>query len=441
MVSDTTQPSASSAALPLDARTYARALDCVHCGLCLPACPTYEQNGLEADSPRGRIYLMKALADGRIEAADSVVQHLDLCLDCRSCETACPSGVVYHELIEGARTVLSPRRRPSFSQRLLNVLLYHVFPHRTRLKLALLPARILQKLRLWKPISAATSKLTGAQLAKLQQMLPPTGPLWARQPATHHPPRGDRKMTVGFFAGCMGSALYQDINRKAIALLQHFGCEVIVPRRQRCCGAIDHHGGRPTPAERYARANIEAFANVDAIVTDIAGCGAMLKEYDHLLRDDGAWAERGKAFTEKVRDICELLVELDPPAPPHRVKQRVTYHDACHLAHAQKLTAPPRKLLGMIEGLTVVPLAESDMCCGAAGTYNLTQPTMARALADRKLDFIRQTGCTTCVTGNIGCALQIASEASRAGMTLNVLHPVDLLHNAYIGPDRGGRAV
>jgi glycolate oxidase iron-sulfur subunit len=426
-------PSPDEPTIKLDERVYGRALDCVHCGLCLPACPTYTTNGLEADSPRGRIYLMKAMADGRIDATDSVVRHLNLCLDCRACEPACPSGVIYHELIEETRTELAERHRPSLVERIMGLAINRLFPYPTRLKLALLPVRLLQKARLWNPIRRLSARLLPAQLEKMQTMLPDSGPVWERRLAERYPARGETKMRVGFFTGCVGAVLFQDTNRRAVELLQHLGCEVVVPRDQACCGAIPHHAANPREAERMARQNIAAFEDVHAIVTDIAGCGAMLKDYDFLLRDDDAWRDRAERFVERMRDISELLVDLDPPKPPHAVDRTVTYHDACHLAHAQKITTPPRQLLAMVDGLEVRDLPESDMCCGAAGTYNLMQPAMARQLAERKLGYIRESGAGICVTGNVGCAMQIDSEARRLGMEFHVVHPVDLLHEAYFG--------
>lgn len=431
------QPALPAAALPLDPRTYHRALECVHCGFCLPACPTYTTNQLEADSPRGRITFMKAMADGRIGPADAVVRHLDLCLDCRACETACPSGVKYHQLIEETRHHLASNRRPTLVDRIIETAFFHVFPHPTRLKCAVLPVRIIQKLRLWKPLRAITSPFLPAPIEKMQQMLPDRGPLWEKPLRTHHAPNGSLRRTVGLLHGCIGAVMLQPTNRRAIELLCHLGCQVHVPENQTCCGAIHHHGARPDQAREFAKRNIAAFQSVDIIAANIAGCGAMLRDYDHLLRDDPNWAEPAKAFAAKVRDISEILLELDPPPPPHAVNQHVTYHDACHLAHAQAVTDPPRQLLARIPGLTVTPLPESDFCCGAAGTYNLSQPKMARSLGRRKIEHIRRTGCTTCVTGNVGCAMQIQSEARRLDTPLTVVHPVDLLHQAYFGPNPG----
>jgi glycolate oxidase iron-sulfur subunit len=420
----------------LDPRTYDRALACVHCGLCLPACPTYVETGNESDSPRGRIQLMRALADGAIEPSASVRKHLDLCLDCRGCETACPSGVVYHELIEETRAKLAATETLATSDRFMQWMFFHVMTHPRRLKLALLPARVMQKLGIWKLLQwIGIDRLLRGPVGKMVAMLPPTGPLWPPMMPEHVPVtgQGTQRHTVGFFAGCVGSVMFGRTNQQAAELMAECVAEVMVSRKQDCCGAIHHHNGRPHEAEAMAKRNIDAFAGVDMVVTCIAGCGAMLREYDVLLRDDPDYAEKAKDFVRRVRDVSEALLELGLPDLPHGIVETVTYHDACHLAHAQKVTAPPRQLLAKIKGLVIRPLPESDMCCGAAGTYNLQQPEMARKLGERKLSNIASTGAATCVTGNVGCAMQIASEARRRGQKLKVVHPVALLHRAMFG--------
>ena len=424
---------AQEPALKLDRRTYAQANACVHCGLCLPACPTYTQNGLEADSPRGRIHFMKSMADGRLAPTPNVVGHLDLCLDCRACETACPSGVVYHEVIEAARTQLADHRPAGPGQRFVRWLMFHVFTRPSRLKLALVGPRLLQKLGLWRPMVRWTAPIVPAGVAKLQSLLPERGPVWETRLARRYSPTEKPVMSVGFFAGCVSSVLEQELNRQMIALLRLGRCEVIVPRAQVCCGAIHHHAGCAEPAERMARRNIEAFTSVDRIVTGVAGCGAMLRDYRVLLRDDSAWAERAADLVARVRDVSELLAELDLPEPTHAIDRVATYHDACHLVHGQGVRDAPRRLLARVPGLKLVPLPETEICCGAAGTYNLEQPQMSRELAERKLGHIRRTGASVCVTGNIGCAMQIAAEARRQGMDLKIRHPVALLHAAHFG--------
>lgn len=450
LASDRPGESEAKASLPvleLDPRTYKRATECVHCGLCLPACPTYTQNGLEADSPRGRIYLMKGLADGNVEPTESVIKHLDLCLDCQACETACPSGVVYHELIEETRERLQSLKKHTLLDRAIRWMFFHVFINPTRLKLAVLPARIMQKVGLWKLLRhPSVTRRLPPQIDKMQQMLPPDGPLWEKPLAPHYPATDNRQMSgkpravVGFFPGCVGSVMFQKVNRQAIALLQHAGCDVIVPRGQACCGAIHHHAGDSHGAQRLVRRNIDLFVPpgkdkpvVDYIVNTISGCGASLKHADHLLRDDPDYAERAKVFASINRDVSELLVQLKPAPPKRKLERTVTYHHACHLAHAQKVTSQPLALLSWIPGLKVVSLPEADICCGAAGTYNLTEPQMAKALAERKINNIEQTGAATVVTGNVGCAMQIQSEADRLGTPLTTAHPVSLLYEAYFG--------
>jgi glycolate oxidase iron-sulfur subunit len=246
---------------------------------------------------------------------------------------------------------------------------------------------------------------------------------------------------VGFFPGCIGSVMFEEVNRMAVEVLAACGAEVVTPAQVGCCGAIHHHNGEHHTAEDFARHNIDTFiprngAIVDHIATNIAGCGAMLKEYDFLLRDDPNYRDRAKEFSRRVRDVSEVIVELGIPTMKYTVEETVTYHDACHLAHAQKVTSQPRQILAAIPGLKLVPLPESDMCCGAAGTYNLQQPEMSTALAKRKLNNISATGATTCATGNVGCAMQISSEAEANDRTLRVVHPVELLHFAIFGPPR-----
>ena len=425
-----------SPAIVLDPRTYDRALSCVHCGLCLPACPTYAQTLNEADSPRGRIQLIRGLAEGAIDPTASVREHLDLCLDCRACETACPSGVVYHELIEETRARLPGKL--SFQDRVMRWIFFNVFTKPTRLKLALLPARLLQTAGLYDLLRrSGLFRLLPLALQKMERMLPSVEALhdWRTDMKFSSQTPGNK--SVALFSGCVGSVLFGHVNRMAADLLMAAGARVSTPR-QVCCGAIHHHNGDHQTARDLARRNIDAFlplrgAPVDFITVAIAGCGAMLREYDHLLRDDPKYATRAAEFSRRMRDITEVLVTLDLPAMMHPINETVTYHDACHLAHAQRVTAQPRVLLARIPGLQLVSLHESDMCCGAAGTYNLTQPAMATDLAARKLNHIAATGAAICVTGNAGCALQIQSEAAARGMPLRVMHPVELLHRSLTG--------
>lgn len=415
--------------MALDPRTYARGRACVHCGLCLPACPTYTQNQNEADSPRGRIQLMLALSDGTIQPTDSARKHLDLCLDCRGCETACPSGVVYHELIEETRANLSRSATPGLQVRVMNWIFSNILTHPTRLKLAMLPGRVFKRLGLF--------NILPASLRKMGQMLPSNGSWWpAAMPQVTYGHR-QSKQAVSFFPTCVGSVVYSEVNRKAAKLLNERDTDVHVSPEQVCCGAIHLHNGDHETALKLARTNIDVLLPADShrkyIVTTVAGCGAMLREYATLLRDDPDYRERAIEFSSRVRDISEVLVEVGLPEMKHPVKKMVTYHDACHLAHAQKVTAAPRKLLEQIPGVKVVNLPESDICCGAAGTYNLTQPAMATDLATRKLNNISSTGCSTCAAGNVGCAMHIQSQADARGQELDVVHPVELIYDAVFG--------
>jgi glycolate oxidase iron-sulfur subunit len=453
-LSATTAPAAAptTGSLKLDPRTYQRGLSCVHCGLCLPACPTYTQSGHEGDSPRGRIQLMLGLAEGQIQPTESVRKHLDLCLDCRGCETACPSGVVYHELIEETRARMYEPPK-TLQDKFMRWMFFNVFVYPNRLKLALFPARVMQKLGVYAVLrKTGLFNILPSQLRKMEQMLPASGKLWPRPLPAHVAPRRTgvppvssnshgrdaRATKVGFFAGCIGSVMFEKVNRQAVELLAAAGAEVVAPHAQGCCGAIHHHNGAHHPAEELAKRNIDTFLpvggpEVDFIATNIAGCGAMLREYDFLLRDDPHYKDRAKVFASKVRDISEVLAEVGLPELKHPVNETVTYHDACHLAHAQKVVNQPRVLLAKIPGLKLVPLPESDICCGAAGTYNLTQPKMATDLAERKLRNIATTGAPVCATGNVGCAMQIQSEADARGQKLHVVHPVELLHRAAFG--------
>jgi len=396
---------------------------------------------------------MRGLAEGVIQPTESVRKHLDLCLDCRACETACPSAVVYHELIEETREKLNKTAHLSLQGRFLRWIFFNVFIYPTRLKLALLPARLMQKIGLYRLLRRiGLFKILPIQLRKMEQMLPATGKLWpAKLPEQIASGTGGSPLKkhgqaahatkIAFFPGCIGSVMFERVNRQAVELLAACGAQITISRQQACCGAIHHHSGEWEPAKAFARRNIDAMLpaskpGVDRITTTIAGCGAMLRDYAHLLRDDPQYADRAVEFSAKVRDISEVLAELGLPEMKHPVNKTVTYHDACHLAHAQKVTSPPRKLLASIPGLKLVPLSESDMCCGAAGTYNLTQPAMASDLAERKLKHIENTGAAICATGNVGCAMHIQSEASARKKDIQIVHPVELLHQAVFGDDR-----
>jgi glycolate oxidase iron-sulfur subunit len=433
-VSDSTEK--TKPANPGAVLDYDLLLDCIHCGLCTAACPTYVETGNENDGPRGRIYLMRAVTDGRLELSQRVERHLELCLDCRACETACPSGVQYGKLIEPFRVAMSAvdeadgdaAGREDWFRRYI---LFGLLPYRDKLRRALVPARIAQRLGILQFMQATRlTYLLPANLRRMTEMLPPPerneGPLPEFLPAI-----GKRRATVGLFIGCIGDAMFRHVNWATARVLQHNGCDVHVPPTQGCCGAIHFHGGSSEPAREFADQNRAAFEGqrFDAIVNNIAGCGSMLKEYGHHWHDAEQPARAD--WSAKVRDVNEFLAELGPVRPEGEVHAVATYHDACHLLHAQQIRDAPRDLLAQIPGLELRDLPETELCCGAAGTYNLTEPEMAGRLSRRKLANIRQTGAEMCITSNAGCALQIAREAREQGLRLRVVHPMQVLDWSY----------
>lgn len=411
---------------------YENFLDCVHCGLCTSACPTYVELGNENDSPRGRIYLMRAVTDGRLELTHPVRRHLELCLDCRACETACPSGVQYGQLIEPFRVAMEQQGTASkTSDWFHRWILFWLFPNAERMRTALLPARWAQRLRLDRLARMlGLYALLPSRLRQLVELLPELG---NAEPALPErlPAKGPQRARVALFTGCVGDAVFRPTNWATARVLQENGCEVLIPRHQACCGAIHFHAGNSDPARALANQNVTAFDvdSVDAVIVNVAGCGSMLKDYGHHWTDK-LTTDRA-TFASKVKDVNEFLDELGLIPPKGTVSKTATYHDACHLVHAQKVREAPRNLLSRIPGLKLVDLAESELCCGAAGTYNLTEPEMARRLGRRKLEHILATGAQLVVTANAGCMLQIAREAKARGEKLEVVHPMDLLDRAY----------
>jgi glycolate oxidase iron-sulfur subunit len=438
-------PRTSLPTLPSPARgtgiDYKLFLDCVHCGLCTSACPTYVELGTEADSPRGRIYLMRAVTDGRIDLNEEVRRHLDLCLNCRACESACPSGVQYGRLIEPFRMHMArtgvQTQALGFMQR---IMLFHVTPFARRMRWLLAPMRLLQKTRLDRLLEkAGVFRLLPRSLRQMHEMLPQLEPHYGRLPEVL-PAEGKRRARVALFTGCAADAFFPETNLATARVLQRNGVEVWVPRGQVCCGALHYHAAQEEPAQQFASANCAAFGlgfsgtgeSVDAIITNAAGCGAMLKDYGHLLHSTPAEAV-GEKFAARVRDISEFLMELGPIQPEHPLPMRAVYHDACHLCHGQQIRKQPRQLLEMIPGLELVPLAETEICCGAAGSYNLTEPEMAQRLGERKVKNILETNAQAVFTGNVGCLLQIGRYLRRQRPELWVAHPVDALWASYGG--------
>jgi glycolate oxidase iron-sulfur subunit len=408
---------------------------CVHCGFCLPECPTYALWGEEMDSPRGRIYLMKSAVEGRTPMDASFVTHFDRCLGCLACVTACPSGVQYGPLLEATRAQIETHYERPAADRFFRALAFQLFPYRARMRLLLLPLVVTRPiLRL-----ADRTGLAALLSRRLRAMLAAAPPVTFRtlfsRTATRTPAAAPARQTVGLLTGCVQQLIFPETNDASARVLAAEGCDVLAPSRQGCCGALSLHAGRLDEARAAARATITTFdaAGVDRIVANAAGCGSAMKEYAHLLKDDPAWAERARRFSARVRDITELLDELGPPrAPRHPLPMRVTYQDACHLAHAQGVRAAPRRLLAAIPGLELVECSD-DMCCGSAGIYNLLEPEAAVPLGDRKLAVLNAGNPDVIVSANPGCRLQLASAARRAGRSVTFAHPVELLDRSIRG--------
>lgn len=415
-------------------------MNCVHCGLCTSACPTYLETGNENDSPRGRIYLMRGVVDRRLELTDSVKHHLELCLDCRSCETACPSGVQYGRLIEPFRVEMQQRELAAGATSndwFRKYILYGLFPFAHRLRWALAPVRWAQRLGLDQLAEGlGLTKLLPKPLQRMHALLPKLSSATPPLPALLSPV-GKRRARVALFTGCVADAIFGHTNWATARVLQFNGCEVVVPRGQVCCGAIHYHSGAGEPALKLAQQNAAAFNidDVDAVIVNVAGCGSMLKDYGHVAHEispaDDATRHRLDTFARKVKDVSEFLASLGPVRPTGEIKLRATYHDACHLCHAQKIREQPRELLSLVPGLELVPLAESEICCGAAGSYNLTQPEMAAQLGQRKLHNILKSNAQAVITANAGCSLQLQMQLRQAGYNLWVAHPMDVLDLSY----------
>ena len=407
--------------------------DCVHCGFCLPTCPTYVLWGEEMDSPRGRIALMAQGLEGA-PMSDSMVSHWDACLGCMACVTACPSGVQYDKLIETTRAQVERRHERSAKDKALRALVFSVFPHPRRLRLLRGPLRGFQRTGLDR-LMRRTGLLDrmAPQLAAMERLAPRLGK--AERLPERIPASGERRAVVGLLTGCVQGAFFPGVNAATARVLQAEGCDIVVPKAQGCCGALSTHNGREAEAQRFARALIDAFEStgVEHVVVNAAGCGSSMKEYADLLADDPAYADRARAFQDKVRDVTEILVELGPVAPRHPLEVTVAYQDACHLAHAQGVRSQPRQLLSAIPGLELREIAEPELCCGSAGIYNILNPEPARELGDRKAANIVATGAGLLVTANPGCLMQVTSAIERSGHPMAMAHTVEVLDASIRG--------
>jgi glycolate oxidase iron-sulfur subunit len=403
---------------------------CVHCGFCLPACPTYLLWQEEMDSPRGRIYLMKGAVEGRAALTPAFAGHIDACLGCLACVTACPSGVQYGPLIERTRAQVEQHYARPWLDRVFRAALFRVLPYPSVLRVALAPLALGGGL-LRSLTRARWLRYLPNRLAALLTLAPPV--TWSDLMTTlpeRTPAAEAKRLTVGLLAGCVQQVTFAAVNQATIRVLAAEGCEVVAPARQGCCGALSRHAGRLEESRAFARRTIAEFerTGIDRVVVNAAGCGSSMKEYKELLEDDPDWSARAHAFSARVRDVSELLVELGAPrAPRHPIRARVAYHDACHLAHGQGIRAQPRDLLHGIPGVEVLELAEPDVCCGSAGIYNLVQPEAATALGARKATHVAAARPDVIATANPGCALQIASACRDRGTPHVVVHPIELL--------------
>ena len=408
---------------------------CVHCGFCLPTCPTYLLWGEEMDSPRGRIYLMKAAVEGRAGMTPTFVEHFDRCLGCLACVTACPSGVQYGPLIEKTRAQIEKHHERSGGDRVVRALLQWLLPYPARMRVALLP------LALFGPIvrALATLSFLPKTLRAMIAVAPPVTlrSLFASTPEVT-PAAGDERARVAVLTGCVQRISFDGVNAATVRVLAAEGCRVSAPGAQGCCGALSLHSGHIDQARELARHNIAVFeaSGAEKIVVNAAGCGSAMKEYGELFASDPAWSARAHAFSARVRDVSELLVELgEARAPRQPIAARVAYHDACHLAHGQGVRVQPRTLLQAIPGVTVLSPAESEICCGSAGIYNLVQPEAAGQLGQRKVTHLAALEPDMIATANPGCTLQIAAAARGFGYNWPVFHPIELIDASIRGVD------
>ncbi len=432
------QPNQADSAVPADLTP-----QCVHCGLCLQACPTYIELGKEADSPRGRIYLMQAQQSGRLPVAGSFAQHISACLDCRACESACPSGVPYGELVEQAREIVEQQlKRPLLVETLRRYVFGWVFPSPRILRFHFHLLRLYQRLGLQALVRRlAALKLIPARLAGLERLLPDlrkrTVPV---ELGAIFRSTGSTRFRVGLLTGCVMNEIFAGIHRATIRVLQRNGCEIVVPSSQVCCAALHAHAGITATAQEMAKRNIQAFehAGVSAVIVNAAGCGAKLKEYGTLLAHDPEFSSRARSFSQTVVDISEFLDGLPALSPPGRLELKIAYDDPCHLLHAQRIGQAPRRLLQQIPGLKLLELRNPDQCCGSAGIYNITHPELSMRILERKVEDIKQCGPAVVATGNPGCLLQIGYGLRMARLHhIQVMHPMEILDQAYRSTSAG----
>lgn len=407
---------------------------CVHCGFCLPTCPSYRVIGKENDSPRGRIYLMDAINKGEAPLSPASVEHFDTCLGCLACTTACPSGVQYDKLISNVRPQIQRNHPRPIKQKAIRQLIFSLFPYPDRIRLLLTPLVLYQKLGISKLLQkTGLLKQLSPNLAAMESLLPPvTASCFSDNLPEEIPASTDKRYRVGMILGCVQRVFFSDVNQATARVLSANGCEIIVPRSQGCCSALPEHQGETAQAQALARQMIDSFEDtkVEYIIINAAGCGHTLKEYGHILADDPAYAERAKSFAAKVRDVQEFLVEIGFKATLHPLQEGplvTVYQDACHLLHGQKISRQPRQLLQKIPGLVLKEPLDAALCCGSAGVYNMLQPEIAEELGQMKATNLLKTGATLIASSNPGCSLQIKLSLEKQGQKVMLKHPMELL--------------
>lgn len=406
---------------------------CMHCGLCLPVCPTYSLTGIEKSSPRGRIRLIKEVAGGRLELSDTFVDEMYFCLDCQACVTACPAGVKYGQLVEAARAqIYETKKERGFW--IKKFFFRSVFTSFARLKFLARIIRLYQQYLQPFLEKIGLFKILPKQLSRMQDMAPRISEKFSDEFITEHlKPEGEIRYRVGNLSGCLMNIMFADINRDTVEVLLHNQCEILTPKEQVCCGSLAAHNGDFQIAKKLARKNIDIFLslNLDAIVINSAGCSAFMKEYGHLFSDDEEYREKAARISAMTKDVSEFLMEIDLKIPENPLKKRVTYHDACHLVHTQGISQQPRDLIRSIPGIELVELEEATWCCGSAGIYNLVRYHDSMKILDRKTKHILNTGVDMVITGNPGCMGQIVYGLKQANQPVQVLHPITLLNMAY----------
>jgi len=419
-------------------------LNCMRCGFCLPSCPTYIESGFkESHSPRGRIALMKGVVDGLIEPDEDVERTLDLCLGCRACEPVCPSGVSYGHLLEEARDIINQNKKHSIPTKVVRKLVFgELFPYQNRMRSLMGLLSIYQRSGIQTMThKLGIMKLFPENLATMEKVLPDVPKLKEmKSRPSQLEAITEEKKRVAFFSGCLMDTMFMKTNDATIKLLQLVGCQIVIPQNQACCGALHGHSGEKDGSKELAKRNIMAFEqlNADYIITNAGGCGAYLIEYDYLFKEDVEWKERAERFVSKLKDITEVLVEMEFHRLPLQLPQQIiTYQDSCHLRNVMKTSDEPRTLLKGIKGVEYKEMQESDSCCGSAGIYNIVESTMSMQILDRKMTNVKETNATTIVTANPGCLLQMKLGIEREGLSdkVRAVHIIDLLLEAYVGKE------